>query len=346
MSYNEDKIKHYLKNILLIPSPSGYTERIMNYIKEELHILNVPHFTTNKGAVVATIRGKNNDYQRTLSAHVDTLGAMVKKINSTGTLGIDPLGGFMMNSIEGENCTIETIYGKTFTGTIQITKPSVHISGSDARELKRIPENMEVILDEKISSKKDVEELGINVGDFICFDTRTVFTEKGFIKSRHLDDKASVAILLYAIKHLVENNIELPYTTNIFISNYEEVGHGASASMPEKTKEFISVDMGCPGLDQNSSEYSVCICAKDSTGPYDLVLRRRLTDICIKENIDYKIDLYPHYGSDASAALRAGYDIKTALIGAGIFASHGYERTHMDSILNTLDLIIKYCIEV
>ena len=346
MSYNEDKIKHYLKNILLIPSPSGYTERIMNYIKEELHILNVPHFTTNKGAVVATIRGKNNDYQRTLSAHVDTLGAMIKKINSTGTLGIDPLGGFMMNSIEGENCTIETIYGKTFTGTIQITKPSVHISGSDARELKRIPENMEVILDEKISSKKDVEELGINVGDFICFDTRTVFTEKGFIKSRHLDDKASVAILLYAIKHLVENNIELPYTTNIFISNYEEVGHGASASMPEKTKEFISVDMGCPGLDQNSSEYSVCICAKDSTGPYDLVLRRRLTDICIKENIDYKIDLYPHYGSDASAALRAGYDIKTALIGAGIFASHGYERTHMDSILNTLDLIIKYCIEV
>lgn len=346
MNYNEDKIKHYLKNILLIPSPSGYTEKIMNYIKEELHILNIPHFTTNKGAVVATIRGKNNDYQRTLSAHVDTLGAMVKKINSTGTLGIDPLGGFMMNSIEGENCTIETIYGKTFTGTIQITKPSVHISGSDARELKRISENMEVILDEKISSKKDVEELGINVGDFICFDTRTVFTEKGFIKSRHLDDKASVAILLYAIKHLVENNIELPYTTNIFISNYEEVGHGASASMPEKTKEFVSVDMGCPGLDQNSSEYSVCICAKDSTGPYDLDLRKKLTDICKKENIDYKIDLYPHYGSDASAALRAGYDIKTALIGAGIFASHGYERTHMDSILNTLDLIIKYCIEV
>jgi putative aminopeptidase FrvX len=343
MNYNEDKIKYYLKNVLSISSPSGYTEKIMDYIKEELHILNVPHFTTNKGAVVVTLKGKNDDYQRTLSAHVDTLGAMVKKINSSGSLAIDPIGGYMMNSIEGENCTIETIDGKIFTGTIQSTKPSVHISGGEARELKRVPENMEVILDEKISSKKEVEELGINVGDFICFDTRTIFTEKGFIKSRHLDDKASVGILLYAIKHIVENNIELPYTTNIFISNYEEVGHGASASMPENTKEFISVDMGCPGLDQNSSEYSVCICAKDSSGPYDLGLRKKLTDLCKKENIDYKIDIYPFYGSDASAALRAGYDIKTALIGAGIFASHGYERTHMDSILCTLDLIIKYC---
>lgn len=247
-----------------------------------------------------------------------------------------------MNSIEGENCTIETIDGKTFTGTIQSIKPSVHISGDDARSLKRTSENMEVILDEKVSSKKQVEELGLSVGDFICFDARTLFTEKGFIKSRHLDDKASVAILLYAIKYLIENNIELPYTTNIFISNYEEVGHGASAAMPEKTKEFVSVDMGCPGLDQNSSEYSVCICAKDSSGPYDLDLRKKLTEICKLSNIDYKIDIYPHYGSDASAALRAGWDIKTALIGAGIFASHGYERTHMDSILCTLDLIIKY----
>jgi len=345
MNHNEDIIKNYLKNILSISSPSGYTEKIMDYINGELKILNVPYFTTNKGAVIATLKGENNDYQRTLSAHVDTLGAMVKKINSNGSLAIDPIGGFMMNSIEGENCTIETINGKTFTGTIQSTKPSVHISGEEARELKRAPENMEVIIDEKISSKKEVEELGINVGDFICFDTRTLFTEKGFIKSRHLDDKASVAILLYAIKYIVENKIKLPYTTNIFISNYEEVGHGASASIPEKTKEFISVDMGCPGLDQNSSEYSVCICAKDSTGPYDLSLRKKLTDICINQNIDYKIDVYPHYGSDASAALRAGFDIKTALIGAGIFASHGYERTHMDSILCTLELIIKYCLE-
>jgi len=345
MNYDNDKIKYYLRNILSIPSPTGYTQKIMDYIKDELHILNVPYICTNKGAIIATLKGKNNDYQRTLSAHVDTLGAMVKKINPSGSLSLDPIGGYMMNSIEGENCTVETIDGKIFTGTIQIIKPSVHISGDDARSLKRIPENMEVILDEKVSSKLEVGSLGISVGDFICFDARTQFTEKGFIKSRHLDDKASIAILLYAIKYIVDNNTELPYTTNIFISNYEEVGHGASASIPEKTKEFISVDMGCPGLDQNSSEYSVCICAKDSSGPYDLKMRKKLTQICKKQNIDYKIDIYPHYGSDASAALKAGWDIKAALIGAGIFASHGYERTHMDSILCTLDLIIKYCIQ-
>ncbi|MBU3112818.1 M42 family metallopeptidase [Clostridium lacusfryxellense] len=342
MIYNEEKIKSYLKNILSIPSPSGYTSKIMDYIIDELQILNAPYIITNKGAVIVTLKGKNNDYQRTLSAHVDTLGAMVKNINTSGSLAIDPIGGFMMNSIEGENCQIETINGETFTGTIQTTKPSVHINGSDARELKRVPENMEVILDEKISSKLEVEELGISVGDFICFDARTIFTQKGFIKSRHLDDKASVAILLYVIKYTLESKIELPYTTNIYISNYEEVGHGASSAIPLKTKEFISVDMGCPGPLQNSSEYSVCICAKDSSGPYDLGLRRKLTEVCKNENIDYKIDVYPHYGSDASAALRAGWDIKTALIGAGIFASHGYERTHMDSILATLDLIIKY----
>ncbi|HEY8891242.1 MAG TPA: M42 family metallopeptidase [Clostridium sp.] len=343
MNYDEGKIKYYLKTILSISSPSGYTQKIIDYIKGELDVLNVPYLTTNKGAIVATLKGRNNDYQRTLSAHVDTLGAMVKKINPSGSLGIDPIGGYMMNSIEGENCTIETIDGKIFTGTIQTIKPSVHISGDDARELKRTAENMEVILDEKISSKEEVVKLGLSVGDFICFDPRTLFTEKGFIKSRHLDDKASVAILLYAIKYIVENKIDLPYTTNIFISNYEEVGHGASASIPKNTKEFVSVDMGCPGPGQNSSEYSVCICAKDSSGPYDLYLRKKLMEICKNEKIDYKIDTYPHYGSDASAALKAGWDIKTALIGAGIYASHGYERTHMDSILCTLNLIIKYC---
>ncbi|WP_035292043.1 M42 family metallopeptidase [Clostridium sp. KNHs214] len=342
MNLNEGKIKYYLNNILTIPSPTGYTNKIMDYIKEELHIMGAYYYTTNKGAIIVSIKGKDDENQRTLSAHVDTLGAMVKGINANGTLALTPLGGYMMNSIEGENCTIETIDGKVFTGTIQTKKPSVHISGNDARELKRIPENMEVVLDEKVFSKEDVEKLEISVGDFICLDSRTSFTEKGFIKTRHLDDKASVAILLYVIKYILENSLELPYTTNILISNYEEVGHGA-CYIPKKTREFISVDMGAPGLDQNSSEYSVCICAKDSSGPYDLDIRKKLTNICKKNNIDYKIDTYPYYGSDASAALRAGWDIKTGLIGPGVFASHAYERTHMDSILATVELVLNYC---
>lgn len=342
MNYNTDKIKYYLKNILSIPSPTGYTEKVIDYIKEELHIINAYYYTTTKGAIIVSIKGKNDEYQRTLSAHVDTLGAMVKAINSDGTLSLTRIGGYMPNSIEGENCTIETMSGKTYTGTIQTIKPSVHISGQDAYKLERTEENMQVILDEKVSKKEDVEKLGIDVGDFICLDPRTIFTEKGFIKTRHLDDKASVGILLYSIYYILNNNIELPYTTNFLISNYEEVGHGASY-IPPKTKEFVSVDMGAPGLKQNSSEYSVCICAKDSTGPYDFELRKKFIDICKQNNINYKVDIYPSYGSDASCAQRSGWDIKAGLIGPGVFASHAYERTHMDSILATVDLVINYC---
>lgn len=345
MDYNSEKIRYYLQSILNIPSPTGNTEKIVDFIKEELNNLNVPYTVTNKGALIVSLEGKNKEYQRTFSAHVDTLGAMVKCIKSNGTLSLVPIGGFMMASIDGENCTIETLDGTTYTGTIHTVKPSVHISGQEAHDLKRSPENMEVVLDEKVSSKADTEALGINVGDFISFDTRTIITEKEFIKSRHLDDKVSVAILLYAIQYITENKIELPYTTNFFISNYEEVGHGASASIPMPTKEFIAVDMGAPGVDQNSSEFAVCICAKDSSGPYDLLLRKKLIQTCKNNNIDYRIDIYPYYGSDASAALRAGWDIKTALIGPGVFSSHAYERTHMDAVINTLDLIVKYCME-
>jgi putative aminopeptidase FrvX len=342
LKYNNEKICYFLKNILSISSPSGYTEKIMHYIKSELTSLNVPFKITNKGALVATIEGKNNEYQRTFTAHVDTLGAMVKAIKPNGTLAIVPIGGFMMTSVEGENCTIETLSGNSYSGTIQTIKPSVHISGDEARELKRTAENMEIVIDEKISSSNDVEALGINIGDYICIDTRTVFTEKGFIKSRYLDDKASVAALLYAIEFIKENNLQIPFTTNFFISNYEEVGHGAKATLPENTKEFIAVDMGAPGIGQNSSEYSVCICAKDSSGPYDYELRKKIIEVCKVNNIDYKIDIYPFYSSDASAAIAAGWDIKTALIGPGVFASHGYERTHIDSIVATIDLIVNY----
>ncbi len=341
--YNFDKVKYYLNNILTIPSPTGLTNNVMDYIKEELHILDIYYYTTNKGNVIAKLDGENKDIVRTFSSHVDTLGAMVKEIKPEGRLALTPIGGFMMNSIEGENCTIETLDSNTYSGTIQTIKPSIHIH-SDAGSLKRDPENMEVVIDEKVNSKEDVNKLGIDVGDFITFDPRTTFTSSGYVKSRHLDDKASTAILLYTLKYIKENNIKLPYTTNFLFSTYEEVGHGA-ASIPEDTTEFIAVDMGAPGTGQNSSEYSVCICAKDSSGPYDLTLRKKLVELCRRENIPYKVDIYPHYGSDASAALRAGFDIKTALIGTGVFASHGYERTHMDGIMATLDLIVKYCIE-
>ncbi|KEI07649.1 aminopeptidase [Clostridium sp. K25] len=344
MIYNIKTLINHMENLLDIPSPTGYTEKAIYYIKNQLDIIKVPYKETTKGALIVTLKGDNDSYQRTFSAHIDTLGAMVKEIKSNGNLSLTLIGGFMCNSVEGENCTIFTLENKKYSGTIQTIKPSVHISGDDARNLKRSEENMEVILDEKVFSKEDVLNLGINVGDFIAFDPRTTITKNGFIKSRHLDDKASAAILLYTINHIIDINMSLPYTTNFFFSNYEEVGHGASACIPNNTKEFISVDMGAPGLNQNSSEYSVCICAKDSSGPYDYNLRKKLITLCEKNNINYKIDIYPHYGSDASAALRAGWDLKTALIGPGVFASHAYERTHIDSIISTLNLVLQYCL--
>lgn len=336
-----DYMVDQIVNLAKIPSPTGYAHKAISYVENVMKELGVSYRLTNKGALIATIEGKDNTKERTISAHVDTLGAMVKRIKGDGRIAFDKIGGYLMTAVEGENCVIETSEGKTYTGTIQTIKPSVHIH-TDAKELDRKVENMEIVLDERVESAEDVEKLGISIGDFVFLDTRTQITESGFIKSRHLDDKASAGVILGAIKYMVENKIVPNYRTNFFFSTYEEVGHGASASISQNTFEFLAVDMGAPGEGQNSSEYAVCICAKDSSGPYDYEFRKRLVKLSKDNNIDYRIDMYPSYGSDASAALRAGYDIKTGLIGTGVFASHAYERTHKDGVLNTAKLLIAY----
>lgn len=336
-------IVNEIETIAKIPSPSGYTLKAINYIQNILDGIGISYITTNKGSLIVNIDGKDNSKVRTISAHVDTLGAMVKSIKSSGRIVFDQIGGYMLSSVEGENCIIETHEGKEFTGTILTVKPSVHIH-KDARELERKLENMEIVLDEKVFSKEDVEKLGIGVGDFIFLDSRTQVTESGYIKSRHLDDKASVGILLGVLKHIKENQIIPEYKTCFYFSVYEEVGHGASSNVHENTFEFVAVDMGAPGEGQNSSEYAVCICAKDSSGPYNYELRKKLVSICKEKNIDYRVDLYPQYGSDASAALRAGHDFKAGLIGTGVYASHGFERTHKDGILNTAKLLVEYLV--
>lgn len=324
-----------------IPSPSGYTHKATSYLEATLKSMNIACRITGKGSLLATIDGRDNTRARTLSAHIDTLGAMVKEIKHNGHIRFDKIGGYMMNSVEGENCIIETLTEQQYSGTILTTKPSIHIH-SDAAEIARNQETMEVVLDEKAATREAVLQLGIEIGDFIFFEPRTKVTESGFIKSRHLDDKASVGILLGIIKYLTENQITPAFQTHFFFSVFEEVGHGAAASVPQNTFEFLAIDMGTPGKGQNSSEFAVCICAKDSHGPYNYEFRKQLTTLCREKNIDYRIDLYPSYGSDANSALRAGHDFKTALIGPGVFASHGYERTHKDGILNTARLIAEY----
>lgn len=331
-----------LEEILNIPSPTGYTQDMLEYLKKELDEMDINYKESNKGALLATINGLSSDMSITFSAHIDTLGAIVSQIKSNGRLCINQIGGYMMNSVEGENVIIHTRSGKKYEGTLQTTKPSVHIDGNDARELKRECKNYEIAIDEQIHKSDDVYNLGIDVGDIVSFDTRTKITKSGFVKSRYLDDKASVSAILHAIRYIKINDIKPKYDVNFLFSNYEEVGHGASSFIPNNTVEFIAVDMGCPGENQNSTEYDVCICTKDSNGPYDYNLISKMINVCKENNINYKLDVYPNYGSDATAALKAGMDAKFALIGPGIFASHGYERTHISSIVETKKLIINY----
>jgi len=330
-----------IKQLVSIPSPTGYTEKIIHYIERFIERLQVPYYRTNKGALVITLPGKDDTKHRMLTAHVDTLGAMVKEIKSSGRLKIDLIGGYDWQAIEGEYCEIQTAYGKTYTGTILMHQQSVHVY-KDARTAARNQENMEVRIDERVHNADDVRKLGIEVGDFVFLSPRVEITPSGFIKSRHLDDKASVAILLKLIEHFVVQQIELPYTTHFLISNNEEIGYGGNSNIPPQTVEYLAVDMGAIGDGQATDEYSVSICVKDSSGPYHYQLRQHLVKLAQENQIDYKLDIYPYYGSDASAAIRSGRDIKHGLIGPGIDSSHAFERTHQTSIEHTTRLLYHY----
>ncbi|MGI6357966.1 MAG: M42 family metallopeptidase [Bacillota bacterium] len=335
-------ITEQVVRLCTIPSPTGDTQAIVDYLRGEFTRLGLACQRTNKGGLLATLPGLDDERQRVLSGHVDTLGAMVSEIKSNGRLKFTNLGGYMMHSVEGERVVVSTAAGRQYTGTILTTKAATHVWGQEARKLEREPANMEVRLDEKVSSKDDVKQLGIAIGDFISFDPRTEVTPSGFIKSRHLDDKASVAVMLGVAKYFVENGLRPVATTHFFITNFEEVGHGASFGTPAKTVEFIAVDMGCVGDGLDGNEFAVSICAKDGGGPYDLGIRRRLVRLAEQNNIPYAVDIFPFYGSDAGPALRAGNDIRTGLIGPGVDASHAHERTHQDALLATGNLLLAY----
>lgn len=332
----------YIKKLTSIPSPTGFTKEVMAYVKSEVERLGYDAKQMPKGNVMVTVKGKNDTKHRMLTAHLDTLGAMVRAIKSDGRLKMDLVGGFAYASIEGENCLVHvSSTGKTISGTILMHQTSVHVY-SDARTAERNQTNMEIRLDEKVTTAEETKNLGIEVGDFITFDPRTIVTENGFIKSRHLDDKASGAILLDLLRSFKENKIELPYTTHFYFSCLEEVGAGANSSIPSEVVEYLAVDMGAMGDDQQTDEYTVSICVKDSSGPYHYGLRQHLVKLAQEKEIPYKLDIYPYYGSDASAAMRAGFEIRHALLGAGIESSHSYERTHVDSVNATQRLVEVY----
>ena len=335
-----DFILEQLKDLTAIDSPTGFTEYAAEHVMNVYKKMGYAPVRTAKGGIFIDLGGKNEDDAILLTAQMDTLGAMVHTVKNDGRLKLTPLGGLNPNNTEGENCRIYTRGGRIYDGTFQLIDASIHVNG-DYNEKKRTFDTMEVVLDEDVYNKEGVAALGIRTGDIVCFDPRTRITESGYIKSRFLDDKLSVAILMGYANYLQEQDIVPERRIYQHISVFEEVGHGCSY-LPAPVSEVLAVDMGCVGEGLNCTERQVSICAKDSHGPYHYATVSSLVAAAEEQGIDFAIDIYPHYGSDADAALDAGYDIRHALIGAGVYASHGYERSHIEGVKNTLELLKAY----
>lgn len=333
-------IVEQIEQLVNIHSPSGYTDGAVAHLRQEVESFGYRLEQTEKGGVFVTIKGHGNKDTLGVAAHVDTLGAMVRSINSDGSLRFTSVGSYLMSSVNGEYCTIYTREGQAYTGTILSKEPSVHVY-PEIRDYKLVEENMHIRLDERVTTKEATQELGIEVGNFIGFEPRFQRTESGYVKSRHLDDKASAALLLALLKHLKEKKVTLPYDLKVIFSTYEEVGHGA-AYIPEDIKMMLAIDMGTIGDDLSCTEEDVSICVKDSSGPYDRHMVDRLLQIAKDKSLNYSLDVYPRYSSDASAALRAGANIRAALIGPGVHASHHMERTHEMGLMNTFELMVGY----
>jgi len=337
-----DRMQTFLVGLLNIPSPTGFTDQALAYVQQALAGLPLTVTRTGKGALVAEWPGRAADAPRALTAHVDTLGAMVKEIKDNGRLKLTKLGGFAWNTVEGEGCTVFTAAGQAVRGTLLIYKASSHVHGAETNETKREDATMEVRLDERTVNAAQTRALGLQVGDCVAFDPRVEAGPAGFIRSRHLDDKAGVAAVFGAVWALLAAGEQPAQRTTLHFSHFEEVGHGAAAGLPPDLAELIAVDMAAIGVGQESDEFNVTICAKDSAGPYDLSLRRRLVALAEQAGIPYKLDIYPFYGSDGEAYWRAGGDVRVALLGPGVEASHNYERTHVDALVRTAQLLAEY----
>ncbi len=321
-------------------SPSGYSIGISALLRDFLTGMGYECRIRNKGTVEVFVPGEDDGRTVATSAHVDTLGLMVRSIREGGTLSVMRVGGPLLPTLDGEYCRVRTRDGRLYTGTILSQAPAAHVF-PDAATMPRDEAHMEIRLDEKVSSADDVKALGIQNGDYVFIDPKFTVTPSGFLKSRFIDDKASAVILLMLLRWCRDHGVRFRHPTRIYFVVYEEVGHGAS-TLSADIDEFVTLDMGCVGLDLAGSETAVSICASDTNGPYDYELTGRLIELAKENDIPYTVDVFPFYGSDVGAAYRSGLDLKGALIGTGVCASHGMERTHLEGIEATLKLIYLY----
>ena len=332
----------FLVDLLNIPSPTGFTDQAIDFIEKELSQYSFLELgRTRKGALMAKWEVEGSSAPRALTAHVDTLGAMVREIKPNGRLGVTRIGGLLLNAVETEGCWVFTPKGGKVRGSLLVHTASGHVYGAKAIETPRDEDHMEIRLDARTASAKETRSLGIDVGDFVAFDPRVEVTN-GFVRSRHLDDKACVAAIVAAIRALKDAG-QAPRRRAFFhVSNYEEVGHGAAAGIPPEVEELVTVDMAAVGPGQASDEFHATLCLKDSGGPYHHGLSNKLRALAEAHGIPYVTDIYPYYGSDGEAFWRAGGDVAVALIGPGVDASHNYERTHIDALAATAQWIMAY----
>jgi len=327
--------------LLGIASPSGYAGHAIEWLKNEFEALGFEAWTTVKGGLMVDFGGRDDENGLLLEAHCDTLGGMVAEIKANGRLRLTNIGGMNANNAETENAVVVTRDEQKFEGTLQLCNASIHVN-TEYNDIKRSWDTVELVLDEDVASKEDVLALGIRVGDFVCFDPRTRVTQSGYIKSRFLDDKLSVGILLGFGRYLKEKSAVPHRHTWAHITVYEEVGHGGACPVPEGVTEALVVDMGCVGDGLECTEKMVSICAKDSSGPFSREIVIKLIEAAEKAGAKYAVDVYPRYSSDVAVTLKAGHDVKHGLIGPGVYASHGYERSHIEGVENTLKLLAGY----
>lgn len=334
----------FLVGLLNTPSPTGYHKEAIAYVRkafDDLAVDGLEMREINKGALLLTWRGETSDNPVGLTAHIDTLGFMVKEVKSNGALKLTNLGGILWPGVEFENCTVRTHDDKRYRGTVMLANPSVHVN-REAGSAKRNADTMELRLDARTTSKEETEALGIGVGDFVFLDTRTEVIDTGFIRSRFLDDKASVACIYGAVKAMKDAGAQPAQDTYMLIANYEEVGHGGSAGFPDEMVELVAIDMGALGDGQAGDEFSCSICVKDGGGPYHFDMNNKLRRLATDNDIAHKVDIYVYYASDGTAYWRAGGDARVGLIGPGVASSHGYERTHQDALHHSAHLIARY----
>jgi peptidase M42 family hydrolase len=330
-----------LKHLLSIPSPSGYSDQIVHYVGSQLEKLDIHFEVTRRGSIRATLPGQQNTLDRAVTVHLDTLGAMVSRLKENGKLMITPIGNWSSRFAEGGRVTVFTQSGPK-RGTVLPLKASGHAWGDAVDSLPVSWDHVELRVDEICRNRQDLADKGFDIGDIIAFDALPEITDNGFINARHLDDKAGVAIVLTVAKALAGSPVILPVDCHLIFTIFEEIGFGASADVYADVSEMVVVDLAPVALDQNASEYAVTIAMKDQTGPFDYHLSQKLVQLCQCCDIDFRKDVFRYYRSDAASAIEAGHDVRTALVGFGVDASHGYERTHLSALTATAHLIAEY----